>query len=99
MTTTPDSPVIGVIGLTPSQEGEIAKAFPEMDLRFWGIDYGWDRLSSIANRAHITFVHVRHVNHKVTSVLKTGTTRLVSVRGGVSSLKTAITDWRNTCAT
>lgn len=91
------SPIVGVVGLTPAQEQEIAKSYPELDLRFWGLDDSWVKLDSIADRSKVVFVHVRHINHKVDASLKSRNAPCVAVRGGMSSIKKAITNWRSTC--
>lgn len=89
-------PVVGVVGLLPTQMGEISSEFHDcMDIRFWNNANGdgQDALKSLAQSCEVIFLHTRHASHMVDGFLKSHARKLVRVTGGVTNLKSVMMNY------
>jgi len=83
-----------VVGLTPQQAGEISKEFHDaLDCVFWNSSFGQSKqqLQQHASGVAMTFVHINHIAHNVTEVIKNATRNYRLIGGGMSQMKDAIT--------
>ena len=85
---------IGVVGLLAQQQQMIAQEFKdEFYIDFWNDRTGSNRatLKSLALKCEVIFVHVEHCAHNVTETLKGAGGNVRLVKGGMTSMRDALT--------
>lgn len=87
-------PRVGVVGLPPSQAGELTAEFSGvLELAFWTGQHPDAQLRALAKGCDAVFLHTRHAAHTVDAALTGADAKLYRVGGGVSQMKDKILAW------
>ena len=89
-------PKVLVIGLLPQQCGQIVTEFCEtFDLDFWNDRFGqgMEQLKAMAKKVEMTFIHIEHTSHKADELISSVGGNFIRVKGGLSQMRDALTEY------